>query len=427
MRFNLGRPLPYQWDFLDATLMRRLFLAGIGSGKTRILVQLAFREACMQPGVAGALLAPDFKLFKRVTLPAWREIVPKEAYRWRAADQEIHLYNGTVIYCMGCDKAEDRVVGMNLGWAGMDEAGAARNDRIPGLLIQRIRIGDPARRFLAMVTSPHGHGWLKEWSEKRDEKGMPAVHITRATTYDNPHLSEEYIRNLEIEFPKGTLLYEQELLGKFVALTGFVYGNIFDRERHMVDVSFDATRPYDLGWDPGSRASGVIAFQRFHGRHVAVMEWTDDGEFTEDTARRIKSETGKSPRHVYLDTPSKLNTRAKIDDAKALRAIFGLGCKVVVVGGRLRSSDRRFRSVSYGLSSGALAFSRKLLDERSNNRGIVKALEMLQWPDESTRVEKQDEKNRLKHIVDALEFYSVKNIVPRYGNSIDRAKMREAA
>jgi hypothetical protein len=411
---------------LNSRRSRQLYVAGVGSGKTHCLVYWALRAAIAQPGVPGALFAPTYRLFLRVVLPTWRLLVPKELYQWRVADQVIRMANGTDILCMGTDRCVERVVGLNLGWAAMDEADATTDDMVPRMIMQRLRVGAPRWRALSMFTSPKGNNrWLKAWSELKTANGQPAVDVVRATTYSNPFLSPEYIADLEIDFPPGTMLHRQELLGEFVSLTGWVYGGLFARDTHCTPVDYDYRQPYDLGWDPGARASGVVAVQEQSPNqpHSVVREWLGDNEFTDDTARRVRREMGdKRPRAIYLDTPSRLNTRTGITDVEALRTVFGGGCDIHVLGGRRRQSDYRHRALSSALSRRRLQFASRLIPRRSSahERGIVTALETLSWQDDSSRSERVDDKSPLKHVVDALEFYCAAKLPPAYGDSIDR-------
>lgn len=378
---------------------------------------MALRGVCEQPAEESAIFAPSYTLLRRVTLPSLQATVPPELYVWNAGDKCLEWINGSVTWCLGVDRTpEQRVIGMNLAWAVWDEAGASPNSRIVGLIEQRLRAGDPARRFLALFTSPHGYGWLRDWSEKA---GVRTIH---ATTYDNAFLDPGYIAMLEEEFPPGTPLHSQEMLGEFVVRTGLLYPG-FSRAVHVVDVHYSPELPYSLGWDPGARAAGVVAVQVRGGEHVVVREWTPDGEFTEDTARAIGVELGASPAEVYLDTPSKLNTRTGLTDVHALRAVWPRA-DVRVLGGKKRASDYRHRAVSGALARRVLLVSRDLVPRRVSHadRGIVRALETIAWPRAETRDEAQPEKDPMKHIVDAVEFYSAAMIPPRYVDSVERSQ-----
>ncbi len=414
-RILLPPLLQYQADALCSTDALLLFRGGIGCGKTRCLGMMVLRGASEQEGCESAIFAPSYTLLRRVTLPSIQAVVPPELYRWNPGDKCIEWINGSITYCLGVDRTpEQRIIGMNLGWAVWDEAGASPNGRIIGLIEQRLRAGDPGLRFLALFTSPHGYGWLRDWEERNHPR------VIHATTYDNTYLDPSYIAMLEEEFPPGSLLHRQEMLGEYVVRSGLVYP-MFSRAVHLCDERFDPDRPYELGWDPGFRAAGVIAFQEFGREHVAVKEWTPDNEFTDDTARRIDDELGFAPAAVRLDTPSKLNTRTGITDVQALRAVWPR-CDVRVLGGKKRSSDYRHRALSGALHRRNFKVSRDLEPRGSSqaDRGIVRALESLAWPREEPRDESPPKKDPFKHVVDAAEFYAAVKLPPQYTDSAER-------
>lgn len=380
---------------------------------------MALRGACEHPGQDGAIFAPSFRLLKRVTLPSIQRTLPQELYTWRPADQELRFVNGSRVYCMGVDRTPaERILGMNLAWSVWDEAGASRDGGIVGLITSRLRAGNPSLRFLALFTSPHGYGWLPEWASG------DRVEVIRASTYDNMFLDREYLEMLELEYPPGSLLHRQEMLGEFVSRAGRVYGDVFSRALHTIAWDGDSTSPWVLTVDPGFRASGWLAWQRSPaGQWVVTREWLPEGQTTEESAARVRRDMGRPPQRVLMDTPSRQNSRLHLNDYESLVDTLGRGARVRVLGGHERSSDWRHKAVIAGLRSGALRISARLCPARigQGERGVVHALESAEWPDVSTRSEKQDEKDPRKHILDALEFGAAVLTPPQLARSEDRA------
>jgi len=100
-----------------------LFVAGIGAGKTHALCCATVVNALTMPSVDGAIFAPSYRLLRRVVLPKFFELCPKELYQWTEFRQELLFANGVRVYCLSTMRIDD-VVGLNLGWILMDEAGA---------------------------------------------------------------------------------------------------------------------------------------------------------------------------------------------------------------------------------------------------------------------------------------------------------------
>jgi hypothetical protein len=386
---------------------------------------MAVRGAAELGGaVDGAVFAPSYRLLKRVTIPSIMRNLPAGTVRFCAGDQELRFANGARAYCMGVDRTpEERILGLNLGWAVWDEAGASSNEEIVGLITERLRVGPADLRFVALFTSPHGHPWLLQWSSE-------GVHVVRATTYSNTHLDAGYIRMLEREYPPGSDLHRQEMLGEIVSRTGLVYGDVFSRAAHCVRWDGAVGDSYVLTVDPGYRASAWLAWQRIAmGPWVVVREWLPEGQTTDEAAARVRRDMGHPPRRVIMDTPSRQNSRLHVNDYEAIRDAFGSSCEVRVLGGVERSSDWRHKSVIAGLSSGALKIATQLAPARvgHNERGLVYSLETMEWPRESSRDEKPDQKDRRKHVVDALEFGAAILTPPSLARAEQRQKHYSAA
>lgn len=410
--------LPYQERVVASTSPLILFRAGVGAGKTHSLAHMVLRGAAEHPGCEHALFAPSYTLLKRVTIPSIMRLIPPELYTYKPGDKEFHWVNGSVTYCLGVDRTpESRILGMNLATAAWDEAGASRNGDIVGLISSRLRFGDPSIRFLCLVTSPHGHGWLEDWAQD-------GVEVIAASTYDNPYLDEAYIHLLEREYPPGSILHRQEMLGEFVSRAGKVYGDVFSRHDHTIPWAHPC-EGYILTVDPGFRASAWLAWERrTGGPWVVTREWLREGETTEQSAEKVRRDMGRPPARVLMDTPSRQNSRLHVNDYEAIRDVMGARCKVRVLGGTERSSDWRHRSVIAGLRSGALKIAERLCPARisKNERGLVYSLETLEWPAQSTRDERQDEKDSRKHVVDALEFGAAVLTPPKLARSEDRLR-----
>lgn len=414
-------PAPYakQREFLALKTRRRAFIAGVGAGKTFTLCLTAVISALRQPNVLGGIFFPSMTLWEDVGLPTWEEVVPPQLYTWHRWTRRIEFVNGATIIVKGLDRSRSRIKGLNLGWACMDEV-AVHKDAWPVKLVgQRIRRGREDLRHLSIFSSPAGHHWVREWCEH------PSTGLVRATTYDNrARLGEDYITACEADFPPGSKEHAQEMLGEFVSLSGLVYGDIFSRARHTVDWPGDQAGDYALSVDYGWRASAWLVWQKMpSGSWCVVDEYLPEQELTEDVALKIMRDRGRAPALVRCDVPASRSTsRAHVNDDDALRDVFGRRCKVHVVGGYERSSDWRHKAVVAGLNSGQLRVSSRLIPQRPRpgERGLVHALESCEWPDESSRDERRDEKDRLKHVLDALEFGAAAFTPPKMGRPRER-------
>ena len=290
-------------------------------------------------------------------------------------------------------------------------------------------------QHVSLFTSPYGRGWLPQWCDARDEHGEVLAQVMHATSYDNiRHLGRAFIDEMEVDFPPGTKEHAQEMLGQFVSRTGLVYGDVFTREAHMVDWQGDVYAPYVLTVDPGYRASAWLVWQRratpeTGPQWIVVDEYLADAEITEDSARHVKQlRAGRQPVKVFLDTPSRQNSRLHLNDAEAIEAVIPRA-KVRVLGGYERTEDWRHKSVIAGLVSGRLKVSDRIAPTRIRHkeRGLVHALESTEWPDESTRKETRSKTDERWHVLDALEFGASVLTPPKSGRTGDRAARYRAS
>jgi len=200
-----------QYRFLRSPARYRAFVAGVGSGKTYAGV-LASLVAC-QRAERGAIVAPTYPMLKDVVLPTFRDLAAEGIDTLNKADLYADMTNGNRVLFRSADKPE-RLRGMNLGWAWVDEA-ALIDEETWDILLGRLRL-DPGRAWL--TTTPKGHNWVYDrFFDDPDEE-----HDTvRASTTDNPHLPESYIQSLEEQYTER--FRRQELGGEFIEAAGALW------------------------------------------------------------------------------------------------------------------------------------------------------------------------------------------------------------
>jgi phage terminase large subunit-like protein len=181
-------------------------ISGRGAGKSHTGGNWARRQAFTQPGSVGAVVAPTYRDLRNTVFPALFRAIPAELYEFTQTNAEMKLANGSTI--LGFTGQEpDRVRGANLSWAWCDELAFWQYvDDTWSNLLMALRVGDP-RVFVS--TTPRNVELLKSFLDD------PAWVVTRATTYDNPHLSGAAVGQMDAIYG-GTSLGRQELLGEFI-------------------------------------------------------------------------------------------------------------------------------------------------------------------------------------------------------------------
>lgn len=321
-----------QYEFLRSSARYRAFVAGVGSGKTYAGV-LASLVAC-QRAERGAIVAPTYPMLKDVVLPTFREVAGGGVEALNKADLYADMTNGHRVLFRSADKSE-RLRGMNLGWAWVDEA-ALIDEETWDILLGRLRL-DPGRAWL--TTTPKGRNWIYDrFVEDPDEE-----HDTvRASTKDNPHLPDEYIRSLEEQYTER--FRQQEVEGKFIESQGALWSwddigreeapDTLDRvvvgvdpagggpdEVGIVAVGKAGDRAYVLGdhsmqGSPNAWASAVRSAYQQHEADRVVAERNYGGDMVESTLRT-------ADRNLPVDVISA--SRGKQQRAEPVAAMYEQG------------------------------------------------------------------------------------------------------
>jgi hypothetical protein len=144
--------------------------------------------------------------------------------------------------------SEQDIVGTNAAWAIADELDTispAKARHVWQQLTQRIRVGKVNQ--LCATTTPEGYKFLWEYF-LQEPKGSPELQAHRrlitASLFTNPHVSDEYIRNLLLSHTPEQ--QRARIHGEFVNLHNSRVYQYFDRQGHHVDTTMDAFGNADL-------------------------------------------------------------------------------------------------------------------------------------------------------------------------------------
>jgi predicted phage terminase large subunit-like protein len=204
-------PLPAQTAFWNSRARHRLFVGGIGSGKTLA----GCLEILRQPsGTFGTVIAPTYPMLRDATLLTFFEKFGQAVESHNKSEGVTVLRNGTTVFWRSADKP-DSLRGPNLNWFYLDEA-----DYMDGatwdVMLGRIR-RDPTACWL--TTSPNGDtNWVYERFYRKWTEGNPEYFVAQAKTRDNVHLPPEYVRTLEETYTSE--FARQELEGEFIGPMG---------------------------------------------------------------------------------------------------------------------------------------------------------------------------------------------------------------
>ena len=233
LRFNTTAK---QREFLESEGKYRLFLGGVGSGKTTAGCLEVIRVALFYPTNLLVLRKTNTEL-RRSTLPVLEELLSVVGrvvpYTKNEDEQYIELQclgeeGKSRIFWMGADNP-DKLQGMNLGGFFVDEAREIE-EVFWDVLRSRLRHPKgPRRGWLASLPPPAGH-WLYRLFIRGE--GGDEYKVIHATTFDNPFLPEDFTLEL-MRYDEWR--YREFVLGEVVpSREGAPIFPDFDRKWHVM-------------------------------------------------------------------------------------------------------------------------------------------------------------------------------------------------
>lgn len=206
-----------QWAFWQSPSKYRLFLGGVGSGKTRAGAVEVLR---MPPGSRGMVVAPTYKILEDATLESFLEVAGDIPGPFISAfnrqKNKMWLRNGTTILWRSADRP-DGLRGPNMGWIWADEAAYLKEEAWK-VLVGRLR--HPVGPWKAWVTTtPKGKNWIwQKWVRDR----LHGYWWVRSGTRENSRfLPPGFEAGLRADYTSK--FAAQELDGSFVDWSGGVF------------------------------------------------------------------------------------------------------------------------------------------------------------------------------------------------------------
>ena len=254
---------PIQFDFVASEASYTAFVAGIGSGKT--LAGCVKALAHVADGGLGLIAAPTYPMLRDATLRTFEAVAGEALTDFHKGEMRATVGKGEILFRSADDP--DRLRGPNLSWAYLDEAALCRED-VWRIILGRLREGGRAGPCW-LTTTPKGRNWI--WKEFVKER-RPGYALFRASTKDNPYLSERFVENVTNAYTGQ--FAAQELEGEFVTFEGLVYDN-FGPDNITEHADFDPARgPVEIAYDDGFAASPrvFLFIQRGEGGEIFVFD-----------------------------------------------------------------------------------------------------------------------------------------------------------
>lgn len=323
---------PAQEAFVADQNAETAYIGGVGSGKTAGGVFRAGRHAsAWNAGHTGAIVSPTVPMLRNVIVPELRTwgLIDKPGIEYRRSENRIEYPNGSSIILESAnnDRKIERLRGLNLAWAWMDEA-AYLPEQVYRILNDRLRVGD--YRNLFVTTTPRGFNWL--YDEFGDLDGAvesiadgqlvrteTTTSIMGVSTRTNPANPEDYIEREERQHAGQN--YQQEVEGEFVQFEGLVHP--WFGEEHRIESPPETYNQVIYGIDWGFSNPAVILAIVQSGDEWIVVDEVYESRLTDDdhAEQALQMQEKWGPGVFYCDPsePANIETfqRKGLDARKA--------------------------------------------------------------------------------------------------------------
>lgn len=234
---NVLRPLPKQEEFLGLNATHNLLVSGYGFGKTETKLMSLLLDMSMYGkfNPTFALYDPTYDLLDLNTLPRLLERFEQLGidYKHNSQKKTIQTPLGKVI--LRSMDTPSRIVAYECFRSYIDEIETLRPKqtddvwkKILGRNRQKLKGCEQAKNRTYTFTTPDaGFGFTyKKWGKATDKQ---AYQYINASTRDNPHLPEDYVKDLERDYPEN--MAKAFIDGVWTnILSGVVYSE-FDRHK----------------------------------------------------------------------------------------------------------------------------------------------------------------------------------------------------
>jgi hypothetical protein len=258
-------------QFLKSTVTYVDLEGAVRACKTTGLVWKIINYAQEHPGIKMLLTRWTQDGLDMQLRPKFYEECPPELLgKWNSKEEYQEFTNGSILYIRSLKTSDDssrfiKFSGLTLAVIGLDQAEEAPEDVVRALKARLSQVGFP-HQFLMTPNPPDPKHWL--CSEFPSDGDLPNHLYLHTSVYDNrENLGDEYIAELEREYPPGTVLHRRFVLGLrgLSELGQPVYGAVFKREMHVREVEFDPRFPLLESWDFGQKHPATVWSQFLPG------------------------------------------------------------------------------------------------------------------------------------------------------------------
>ena len=298
------RPTPKQLMYHRSTADILLYGGAAGGGKSKASIMDAFLRCMKHPKTHAWLFRRTYPELKDTLIKEAVASIPQSCGRYRSGTHDMELINGSVLHFRHCHREADRFnyQGAEIDWLYIDELTSFSKVIFDYLRTRlRTKVTTGIRPIVRCTSNPGGvgHGWVKAlfvdsapyyelhevsvFSEALQKTHVKRVQYIPAKATDNPHISQDYIFELE---QKPEALRRALLNGDWDAFEGQAFPEFKDDPAHYQDRlwthiidpieipdfwpryrSFDHgySKPFSVGWWAVDTSGRLYRYKEWYG------------------------------------------------------------------------------------------------------------------------------------------------------------------
>lgn len=315
--------LSHQRDFIFSDKMHTGLVGGFRSGKSHAGTIKTCKKKLEHPTKDVAYYLPTYGLIRDVAYPKFSETLDAMGVRYtlNKSDHEFTTAYGRIL--LRSMDNPDTIIGYETVYGCADEIDTLKKDHAFDAFVKMIsrnsiRVEGKSNSF-DFVSTPEGFRFLYEFFDK--DKDNPDKLLVRARTENNPFISDDYIRTLEMSYsPEQLRAY---LNGEFVNLTtGNVY--FFSKDTHHSDMQVQDNDVLHVGMDFNVSNMAAVIHVIDNGVRYAVAEVAK----AYDTADMIRILKDRYPNHQMVVYPDASGENRKSSGRSDVQLLLDAGFKV---------------------------------------------------------------------------------------------------
>ena len=280
--------LTHQADFIESDYIHTALVGGFRSGKSFSGCLKTILKKITYPDINVAYYLPTYGLIRDIAYPLISQLLTdlNIEFKLNKSDHEFLTAYGKIIL-RSLDNP-DTIIGYEVGYSCIDEADVLSKQHMKDAFVKVVSrlskpLPDGKKNSLDFVSTPEGFKFLYEFFIKESNENKRLI---KATTSENPFISESYIDTLRMSYSPQQL--EAYLNGEFVNLTSGTVYHRFSRELNLTDREIKKGEILHVGMDFNVTKMNAVV-HTVEGSLLFAVDEIVNGFDTNDVCQKLKA------------------------------------------------------------------------------------------------------------------------------------------